>query len=366
MKPNKRKLKLLNFFNKRNNKNKNRKKRSGKKRRIFGSAILAGKLLFGNLETNDLKTQKYSNATPLTHQKVISDQEFNSLNGSRNSGKLIWTGNGIILEFQQKVSNESSNKILNNLNEPNDIILVKSEGILPGAEAFPLPLPQRPGGRTTTGMNGQNPGQGGGGGNSNPGSGSKSGSCSSNTTPRFPHRLSSNHQNQNNKTNKKKKNSQQVSKQKVIEAYQNFISEMNDKGYEVNIDEDRFIELSKNPQTGKFDNKSIFEAEGGLQGEVEGLYSNLRRTRNPKVDLDFEATTVKTGKTIFVDHKGMIDFGSLSDIGIDTSGFPSHESVAFNMGKDSVDQKGRFVGLDKGPKSRSDVLHLYNFQNIQM
>jgi len=40
MKPNKRKLKLLNFFNKRNNKNKNRKKRSGKKRRIFGSAIL--------------------------------------------------------------------------------------------------------------------------------------------------------------------------------------------------------------------------------------------------------------------------------------------------------------------------------------
>ena len=35
------------------------------------------------------------------------------------------------------------------------------------------------------------------------------------------------------------------------------------------------------------------------------------------------------------------------------------------MGKDSVDQKGRFVGLDKGPKSRSDVLHLYNFKNIR-
>jgi len=140
---------------------------------------------------------------------------------------------------------------------------------------------------------------------------------------------------------------------------------MNDKGYEVNISEDRFIQLSKNPQTGKFDKKSIFEAEGGLQAEVQGLYSNLRRTRNPKVDLDFEATSVKTGQTIFIDHKGMIDFGSLSDIGIDTSGFPSHESVAFNMGKDSVDQKGRFVGLDKGPKSRSDVLHLYNFKNIR-
>ena len=51
MKQNKRKLKLLNFFNKRNNKN--RKKSSGKKRRIFVSAVLAGKLLFGNLTTND-------------------------------------------------------------------------------------------------------------------------------------------------------------------------------------------------------------------------------------------------------------------------------------------------------------------------
>ena len=61
----------------------------------------------------------------------------------------------------------------------------------------------------------------------------------------------------------------------------------------------------------------------------------------------------------------MIDLGSLSDKGIDISGFPSHESVAFNMGKDSVEQKGRFVGVDQGPTSRSDVAHLYNFKNIR-
>jgi hypothetical protein len=181
----------------------------------------------------------------------------------------------------------------------------------------------------------------------------------------FDYDSRSNTQQNKDKKRKKKKSSQEVSEQKVIEAYQNFISEMKNKGYDINISEDKFIELCKNPQTGKFDKKSIFEVEGGLQGEVEGLYSNLRRTRNTKVDLDFEATSVKTGKTIFVDHKRMIDFGSLPDIGIDTSSFPSHESVAFNMGKDSVAQKERFVGLDKGPKSRSDVLHLYNFQNIQ-
>ena len=91
----------------------------------------------------------------------------------------------------------------------------------------------------------------------------------------------------------------------------------------------------------------------------------MRRTDNPKVDLDFVAERTDSGQTIFVDHKGMIDFGSLSDIGIDTSGFPSHESVAFNMGKDSVDQKGRFVGFDKGPSSMTEVVHLYNFQNIR-
>lgn len=46
-----------------------------------------------------------------------------------------------------------------------------------------------------------------------------------------------------------------------------------------------------------------------------------------------------SGETIFTDPKGLIDFGNLSDKGIDISGFPSHESVAFKMGKDSVNQK---------------------------
>ena len=35
------------------------------------------------------------------------------------------------------------------------------------------------------------------------------------------------------------------------------------------------------------------------------------------------------------------------------------------MGKDSVEQKGRFVGVYQGPTSRSDVVHLYNFKKIR-
>lgn len=151
----------------------------------------------------------------------------------------------------------------------------------------------------------------------------------------------------------------------MIEAYQTFISEMNDRTCQINISEDRFVKLSKNPQTGKFDEKSIFEAEGGLQGEIDGLYSNLQRPNNPKVDLDFQATSARTGETIFIDHKGMIDFSSLIDKGKNISSFPNHENVAFNMGKKSVEQKKRFIGLNEGPKSKKDVIHLYNFKNIR-
>lgn len=106
MKQNRRKLKLLNFFNKRNTKN--RKKSSERKRRIFASAILVGNLLFVNWKPNDLKTSP----TPLSHEKVISNQELNSLDGFQNSGKIIQTGNGTILEFEQEVYDTSSNKIL--------------------------------------------------------------------------------------------------------------------------------------------------------------------------------------------------------------------------------------------------------------
>lgn len=62
-----------------------------------------------------------------------------------------------------------------------------------------------------------------------------------------------------NQPQKKKKNSRHVSNEQVIQAYQDFISKIKKKGYEVNVAEDRFIELPTNPQTGKFDEKSIFE-----------------------------------------------------------------------------------------------------------
>jgi hypothetical protein len=98
-----------------------------------------------------------------------------------------------------------------------------------------------------------------------------------------------------------------------------------------------------NPQTGKFDIKSVFEVEErGPELEAKGKITNLRRPDNPKVDLDFVAEYVDSGETIYIDHKRMIDFKTLLDQGRQISHFPSHETVAFNMGKDSIKQKRNF------------------------
>jgi len=333
-------LKLLKFFNK------NRKKISGKKRRIFASAVLVGNLLFGNLKPNDLKT----NPNPVSPEKVISNQEFNSFDGSHKSGKIILTGNGTILEFQQEIPATSSNDM-------DEIILVKDDGILPGADGFPLnnnPRRRAPFGRPRM-------------------RGSKSIEVfppqniqGLGNIPEAPKVRSFMEVETGLNARRGNRDDQCPAPEfDMKKEYENFIQEISEKGYQLECNQERFNELSTNPQTGKFDQKSIFEAEGGLQAEAMGLVKNLRRTENPIVDLDFQAELVDSGKTIFVDHKGMIDFGSLSDKGVDISGFPSHESVAFNMGKDSVEQKGRFVGVDQGPTSRSDVVHLYNFKNIR-
>jgi len=147
--------------------------------------------------------------------------------------------------------------------------------------------------------------------------------------------------------------------------YTIFMEDMSQKGIQVECDQQRFNDLSVNQETGAIDEKSIFEAKGGLQGEGQKLYKNLSRLANPDVRLDFEAIDIKTGKRIFVDHKKMIDFQSLADQGKDISRFPSHETVAYRMGQDIPNQKERFIGLPQGPESANEFLHLVNFDKIR-
>jgi len=338
MKRNKRKFKIFKFFNK------SRRKSSGRKRRIFSSAVLAGNLLFGNLKPNDLKT----NPTPLSHEKVISNQELNILDGCQNSGKIIQTGNGTILELQQEVSDTSSNDI-------GEIILVKDDGILPGADGFPLnnnPRRRHPFGRPRMRGRGINidPPQNIQGLGDIPAApkvrsftevdtglnarrGNRGDQC---PTPEFD----------------------------MKDQYENFMQKMSEKGYELECSQERFNELSTNPQTGSPDEKSLIEAKGGLQGEAQGMYKNIRRPSNKAVDLDFEIDSSK-GYT-HVDYKTPIDFQDLADEkGIDVSNFPSLETVAYNMGKKIPPQKEEFCGLPGGPKIPDNVLHVVNLDLIR-
>ena len=300
-------------------------------------------MLFGNLKPNDLKT----NPTPLSHEKVISNQELNSLDGFQNSGKIIQTGNGTSLEFEQEVSDTSSNDM-------DEIILVKDDGILPGAEGFPLNNnPRKP--HRIPRIRGK-------GINVDP--------------PRTIQRLGNipeapkvrSFKEVDTGLNARRGNRGDqcpASQFNMEKEYTMFMEDMSQKGIEVECDQQRFNDLSVNQETGAIDEKSIFEAKGGLQGEGQKMYNNLSRPANPDVRLDFEATDIKTGKRIFVDHKGMIDFQSLADQGKDISRFPSHETVAYRMGQEIPSQKERFIGLPQGPKSANEVLHLVNFDKIR-
>jgi len=280
------KMILLNFLSK--VKKKSSEKLRGKKREIATTLALVATLLFGAFRSRHVKDQYqyYPISEKLAHKKVISDQELNSLDDFHNSGQMIQTGNGTILRFQQEVSDASSNKILfeHNLNEPNEVILVKYDGILPGADGYPLNNnPRRhPPGRPR--MRGSKPikvfppqniqGLG--------------------NIPEGPKIRSFKEVDTGLNARRGNRDDQcPAAKLDMKSEYENFMQEISKKGYELECSQERFNELSTNTQTGSFDEKSLIEAKGGLQGEAQGMYTNIRRPSNKAVDLDFEIDSSK-------------------------------------------------------------------------
>ena len=67
------------------------------------SVVLAENLLFGNLKPNNVKIQKYLNATPLT----VILEESNNFDPSYNSGKTIKTGSGYVIKIQNQQNKPS-------------------------------------------------------------------------------------------------------------------------------------------------------------------------------------------------------------------------------------------------------------------
>lgn len=299
-----------------------------KKQHIVASAVLLSKLILDDFRLNHIKT----NSTRL--EKVILYKQHSSL-------KLI--------EVQQDVV--ETNLTANSIDE---ILLVKDSGILPGADGFPLNNNSRrrhPFGRPrmrSQGINIESPKK----------------IYGLKNTPQGPKIRSFTEL----KTDLNARNRGQqcpVPEFDMKKEYTILMEDMAQRGIQLECDQQRFNDLCVNQETGAIDEKSIVEARGGLQGEGQKLYKNLRRPTNSDVRLDFEATDIKTGNRIFVDHKMMIDFQSLVDQGKDISRFPNHATVAYNMGQAIPAQKERFIGIPQGPKAATEVLHLVNFDSIR-
>ena len=260
------------------------------------------------------------------------------------------TGNDTSLEFEQEVSDTDTSS-----NDMYKIILVQDDGILPGANGFPLnnnPRRRHPFGR---------PRMRGRGINIDPppniqGLGD---------IPAAPKVRSFTEGDTGLNARRGNRGDQCPAPEfDMKKQYENFMQQMSEKGYQLECSQERFNELSTNPQTGRPDEKSLIEAKGGLQGEAEGLYKNIRRPSNKAVDLDFEIDSSK-GYT-HVDYKTPIDFQDLADEkGIDVSNFPSLETVAYNMGKKIPPRKEEFCGLPSGPKTPDNVLHVVNLDLIR-
>lgn len=280
--------------------------------------------------SNDLKT----NPILVSYKKVISNQGLSSLDDFQNSGKIIQIGN--------------------DTSSMDEIILVTNDGIFPGAEGFSINnYPRKPH---------RIPRVRGKGITVDPpktiqGLGNIPAAPKSRSFKEVDTGLNARRGNHGDQC--------PVPQFNMEKEYTTFMKDMSQKGIEIECNQKRFNDLSVNQETGAIDKKSIFEAKGGLQAEGLKMYKNLSRPSNPDVKLDFEANDIKTGRRIFVDHKGMIDFRSLTDQGKDISSFPSHETVAYRIGRGIPGQKERFIGLPQGPESVDEVLHLVDFDRIR-
>jgi hypothetical protein len=323
--------------------------------------------LFQEIPEHFMESQ--NNSTLFNHEKLISaNQELNNLENSADLvERVIVTSDGTILKFTRKICKLSLNDILceHKLNDTNEILLTKNDGVipgavLPGAEGYPTvngfkrrhpiirprvrsPKPGRilsdlPGQIQSGHINYNNPGP---------------------FTPHNEVNTGLNAHNFNNQCNRPR--TPEFNMQKEFKMFQD---DMMQKDVLVQCDLPRFKQLSTNPETGRVDEKSLIEARGCLQAEGLGLIDNIHRPTNPRVNLDFQGTDPNTGKTVFMDHKYMRDWKNLNEKGVNTTKFPTLEKVGYNMGESLTAQKTRYIGQYGGPESPDDVIHLINMGDI--
>ena len=128
-------------------------------------------------------------------------------------------------------------------------------------------------------------------------------------------------------------------------------------------DEKNFKGLAKDPKAKKevFHKTTVDEARTAIYAEIEGIVDNPQRIEQPickSVDLDFEID----GPAPFTHMDTKHPVGS--EILVKQNSPDTLQEMAYNMGKSLVKQKERFCGLEQGPESSENVLHIIDMAYV--
>lgn len=119
----------------------------------------------------------------------------------------------------------------------------------------------------------------------------------------------------------------------------------------------RFEQLARDPnaRTKVYHKKTVDEARSALQAEIMGIIEDVERIPQPyckSVDLDFRISGPAPYSHLDMKHP----VGSLI-LKKQNSPYTLQES-SLNLGKSIIKQKKRFCGLEQGPISSRNVLHI--------
>ena len=128
---------------------------------------------------------------------------------------------------------------------------------------------------------------------------------------------------------------------------------------------EKFMELAQDPKANKlvFLKTTVDEARAAIQLEMKGIIKNVSRIDKPyckSVDLDFKIDG--PGPYTYLDVKHPVGSQILKKQGqtIDI------QTMAYRMGENCIDQKTRFCGLEQGPKSPENVLHVVDLGYVPL
>jgi len=124
-----------------------------------------------------------------------------------------------------------------------------------------------------------------------------------------------------------------------------------------NYDPVRFKALSQDPHAKRkvYHKKTVDEARSAIQAESEGIIKDAQRIPKPYcnlVDLDFAISG--PFPYTHLDFKHPVGSAILKK---QNSPF-TLEEMAYNMGESILKQKERFCGLEHGPETRENTLHI--------